>query len=96
MFASWDAEEFGVIGSTEWVEDHAKELIENAVAYINVDTAVTGNVTLRALGSPLLKSVVYDVAKEVTYNNGSGEEKVFDIWKSAYVKNITKRFSYPR
>ncbi len=41
VFCSWDAEEEGLIGSTEWVEQHAKEL-EHAVAYFNVDVAVSG------------------------------------------------------
>jgi len=43
LVCSWDAEEEGLIGSTEWVEDHAKAL-EHAVAYFNVDVAVAGTV----------------------------------------------------
>ena len=39
---SWDAEEYGLIGSTEWAEEHATELSEKAVAYLNVDVAVAG------------------------------------------------------
>ncbi|KAL1917178.1 uncharacterized protein VTP21DRAFT_4834 [Calcarisporiella thermophila] len=42
VFASWDAEEYGIIGSTEWVEDHQDFLRKNAIAYINMDVAVTG------------------------------------------------------
>ena len=41
VFCSWDAEEEGLIGSTEWVEQHAKPL-EHAVAYFNTDVAVSG------------------------------------------------------
>jgi len=37
LFAVWDAEEWGLIGSTEWVEEHARELRDGAVAYINLD-----------------------------------------------------------
>uniref|UniRef100_A0A9J8A653 Glutamate carboxypeptidase 2 n=1 Tax=Cyprinus carpio carpio TaxID=630221 RepID=A0A9J8A653_CYPCA len=40
IFASWDAEEFGLLGSTEWAEDHARVLQERAVAYINADSAI--------------------------------------------------------
>ncbi len=41
LFASWDAEEEGLIGSTEWTEDHASELA-HAVAYFNMDVGVSG------------------------------------------------------
>ncbi|XP_067842435.1 N-acetylated-alpha-linked acidic dipeptidase 2 [Heptranchias perlo] len=43
VFASWDAEEFGLLGSTEWAEDNAKLLQERGVAYINADSAIEGN-----------------------------------------------------
>jgi N-acetylated-alpha-linked acidic dipeptidase len=42
IFASWDAEEYGLIGSTEWAEELAPELKEKAVAYLNLDVAVSG------------------------------------------------------
>ncbi|XDV32886.1 hypothetical protein PO909_003560, partial [Leuciscus waleckii] len=42
IFASWDAEEFGLLGSTEWAEDKARVLQERAVAYINADSAIEG------------------------------------------------------
>jgi N-acetylated-alpha-linked acidic dipeptidase len=42
ILCSWDAEEQGLIGSTEWAEDNASELKEKAVAYLNVDVAVSG------------------------------------------------------
>lgn len=42
MFCSWGAEEYGLIGSYEWVEQHAKVLSQRAVAYLNVDIAVEG------------------------------------------------------
>jgi len=42
VFCSWDAEEYGLIGSTEWVEEFAGELKEKAVAYLNLDAAVSG------------------------------------------------------
>ena len=41
FFCSWDAEEEGLIGSTEWAEEHAKQLA-HAVAYINTDASVSG------------------------------------------------------
>uniref|UniRef100_A0A3P8WVW2 Aminopeptidase NAALADL1 n=1 Tax=Cynoglossus semilaevis TaxID=244447 RepID=A0A3P8WVW2_CYNSE len=54
IFASWDAEEFGLLGSTEWAEDNAKVLQERAVAYINADSAIEGMYTLRVDCTPSL------------------------------------------
>jgi N-acetylated-alpha-linked acidic dipeptidase len=42
IFATWDAEEWGLVGSTEWVEHHRATLLKNAVAYVNMDVAATG------------------------------------------------------
>ena len=42
ILCSWDGEEYGLIGSTEWAEEYAGELKEKAVAYLNVDSAVSG------------------------------------------------------
>jgi N-acetylated-alpha-linked acidic dipeptidase len=42
ILCSWDAEEYGLIGSTEWAEEFAEELKEKAVAYLNLDVAVSG------------------------------------------------------
>jgi N-acetylated-alpha-linked acidic dipeptidase len=42
IFCSWDAEEYGLVGSTEWAEELATELKEKAVAYLNLDAAVSG------------------------------------------------------
>jgi N-acetylated-alpha-linked acidic dipeptidase len=42
ILCSWDAEEYGLIGSTEWAEELAPELKEKAVAYLNLDAAVSG------------------------------------------------------
>lgn len=42
VLCSWDGEEYGLLGSTEWAEDNAVELKEKAVAYLNMDAAVSG------------------------------------------------------
>ena len=42
ILCSWDGEEYGLIGSTEWAEENADELQQKAVAYLNVDVAVNG------------------------------------------------------
>src|SRR5215510_10569866 len=63
IFGSWDAEEEGLIGSTEWGEEHERDLA-NAVAYFNLDVAVTGpNFNASAVPSPK-GGTVYDAWKE--------------------------------
>ena len=64
VYAGWDAEEPGLIGSTEWVEDHKKELQQKLVAYINTDG--NGRGFLGAGGSHSLQAMVGEVAGAVT------------------------------
>ena len=63
VYAGWDAEEPGLLGSTEWVEDHADELREKAVIYINTDS--NGRGFLGAGGSHTLERLVNEVAASV-------------------------------
>jgi N-acetylated-alpha-linked acidic dipeptidase len=64
VYCSWDAEEPALVGSTEWVEDHASLLQQNAVVYINSDE--NGRGFLNAGGSHALEKLVDEVAKGVT------------------------------
>ncbi|KAA0186039.1 hypothetical protein HAZT_HAZT010103 [Hyalella azteca] len=66
VFCSWDAEEFGLIGSTEWTQQFSKQLSDRAVAYLNIDQAFNGNYTFRAQASPLLRDIIYNATKEVS------------------------------
>ena len=63
VFCSWDAEEEGLIGSTEWVEQHSKTL-ERAVAYFNVDVAVSGP-DFSAAAVPSLKQFLRELTRSV-------------------------------
>lgn len=63
LFASWDGEEWGLLGSTEWAETHKEELTANGVVYINSDS--TGKGWLRMSGSHTLQEFVNDVARDV-------------------------------
>jgi N-acetylated-alpha-linked acidic dipeptidase len=63
VYCAWDAEEPGLIGSTEWVEDHMEELQQKAVAYINTDG--NGRGFLGAGGSHSLQTMVSEVAGAV-------------------------------
>ncbi|WP_426688162.1 transferrin receptor-like dimerization domain-containing protein [Rhodanobacter ginsengiterrae] len=64
VYASWDGEEPGLLGSTEWAETHAAELQQKAVLYINSDT--NGRGFLGAGGSHSLQHMVNQVAAGVT------------------------------
>ncbi|KAJ0159389.1 putative glutamate carboxypeptidase [Colletotrichum tanaceti] len=63
-FMSWDAEEYNMVGSTEFVERNEEQLRRNAFAYINLDSAVAGT-EFRAAGSPVFKQSVYRVIDRV-------------------------------
>nr|XP_011719059.1 N-acetylated-alpha-linked acidic dipeptidase-like protein isoform X3 [Macaca nemestrina] len=79
MFASWGAEEFGLIGSTEFTEEFFNKLQERTVAYINVDIAVFANATLRVQGTPPVQSVVFSATKEIR-SPGPGDLSIYDNW----------------
>src|SRR5690606_4766897 len=66
LIGHWDAEEQGVIGSTEWVEQLKKQLGAKAVAYMNFDMGVAGT-NFGAAASPTLKEVIVNASKEVQY-----------------------------
>ena len=78
VIGSWDAEEEGLIGSTEWGEDHAQEL-GNAAAYFNMDVAVSGR-KFGASGVPSLKEFIREITKVVPSPEGGN---VYDAWKKA-------------
>lgn len=77
MFISFSAEEFGKLGSTEFVEEFYKKLALNGVAYLNLDIAVYGNYSYQGKSSPLLFDTLYHVTKSIQYDS---ERSVFDRW----------------
>ena len=77
IFASWDAEEYGLIGSTEYAEQYAKQL-QGAIAYLNMDVGVSGP-NFGASGVPSLKGFLRDVARAVPSPKGGS---VYDVWKA--------------
>jgi N-acetylated-alpha-linked acidic dipeptidase len=76
VFASWDAEEEGLIGSTEWVEQNAQAL-EHAVAYFNTDVAVAG-ADFSASAVPLLKQFLRELTRSVPSPLGG---TVYQQWR---------------
>ncbi|MGH9632541.1 MAG: M28 family peptidase, partial [Bryobacteraceae bacterium] len=69
-FALWDAEEFGLIGSTEWAEKHKKDLTRNAIAYFNSDS--NGKGTLSVGGTPVLQVFLSQVLRDIPDPGGNG------------------------
>src|SRR5690349_6345885 len=63
ILCAWDGEEPALLGSTEWVETHAEELQQKAVAYLNSDS--TGKGTLGVGGSHSLEHFVNEVARDI-------------------------------
>ncbi|GAN03524.1 aminopeptidase [Mucor ambiguus] len=79
VLASWDAEEYGLVGSTEWVEDNAEWLDKEAAVYVNVDTAVSGS-HFGVQASPSLNRILYEVTSEI-HDPRTGKS-VFDAWSA--------------
>lgn len=80
MFCSWGAEEFGLVGSVEWVEQNSKLLSDRAIAYLNTDVAVGGNYVLVIQTCPLLVDFIYSWAKKVRDPNAHGSKtSLYDI-----------------
>jgi N-acetylated-alpha-linked acidic dipeptidase len=80
VFATWDAEEWGLIGSTEYVEDDSLRLSRDAVAYFNQDVAAQGP-RFGGGGSPSLRATLRDAARVVADPNGKGS--VYSEWRRA-------------
>jgi N-acetylated-alpha-linked acidic dipeptidase len=77
LIGHWDAEEQGVIGSTEWVEHLKTELGAKAISYMNFDAGVSGR-NFGASAAPTLKKLIIDASKEVMYPDSA--KTVFEIW----------------
>ncbi|KAM9019537.1 putative N-acetylated-alpha-linked acidic dipeptidase isoform 1-T1 [Ara ararauna] len=90
IFASWDAEEFGLFGSTEWAEENAKLLQARGVAYINADSSIEGNYTLRVDCTPLMYRLVYSLTKEIPSPDEGFEGK--SLYESWYRKNPSREY----
>jgi N-acetylated-alpha-linked acidic dipeptidase len=81
IYCSWDAEEPMLLGSTEWVEQHDKELAQHAVAYINSDG--NGRGYLDVQGSHSLENLVNDVARDI-----QDPETKLPVWRRLRLKQI--------
>ena len=77
----WDGEEEGLLGSTEWAEDHADELRRNAAVYINSDT--NGRGYLNVEGSHTLEKFINGVARDV-----EDPETKLPVWKRMQLRRM--------
>ena len=83
VYASWDAEEYGLVGSTEWADEHAKEISEKAVVMLNVDSAVSGP-ELDLDGVPSMRDFVLEAAGGITdYRSGKSLREVWTAKQKA-------------
>jgi N-acetylated-alpha-linked acidic dipeptidase len=78
VFAFWDAEEFGLIGSTEYAEAMQAELREKAIVYINTDLSMRGH--FDGGGTPSLRDFLVQVTRDVPHFDGGGS--VYDRWRA--------------
>src|ERR1035441_7148609 len=88
IYCFWDGEEPALLGSTEWVETHAAELKEHAVAYFNSDG--NGRGYFRAEGSHSLENFVNDVAKDI-----DDPETKMSVWKRVRLVDLSRATAAP-
>ncbi len=93
IFASWDGEEYAMLGSTEWGEDNAKDLKTKCVAYLNLDVGVSGT-HFGVSSSPLMNTLAKSIAKKIPHPvNGS----IYDHWEEesgAIIKTLGSGTDY--
>ena len=112
VFCSWDAEEYGLLGSTEWVsslnkwsrklnfpnlkvEENQKSLQTQAIAYLNVDSALSGNYTFQASATPILYETVWSATSVVTNPNSDEQKKGLQTIYDSYKVHRPSNFSGP-
>ncbi len=77
IYCAWDGEEPGLLGSTEWAEEHARELEEHAAVYVNTDSNSRGYLGIE--GSHTLQKFVNGVARDI-----QDPEKNISVWQRAW------------
>jgi N-acetylated-alpha-linked acidic dipeptidase len=83
VYCLWDGEEEGMLGSIEWVEEHAEELGRKAVAYLNTDSCARGYLSMS--GSHTLEKFINGVARDIT-----DPEKNIPVWKRLQLATIAR------
>lgn len=94
VFASWDGEEYGLVGSTEWCEEYLPWLSASTIAYLNVDTGA-GGPHFGAKASPILNDLIYNVTSLVPSPNTTVPgQSVLDTWTDRKIGTIGSGSDY--
>jgi N-acetylated-alpha-linked acidic dipeptidase len=83
IYCAWDGEEPGLLGSTEWVEQHTDELRQHAVVYINSDSSSRGYLSVS--GSHTLEKLVNQLERDIP-----DPEKKMSVWKRAQMRRLAR------
>ncbi|EFQ88315.1 hypothetical protein PTT_15837 [Pyrenophora teres f. teres 0-1] len=79
VLCSWDAEEYGLVGSTEWVEEYTPWLKGSVVSYLNIDVGIAGTVPDFS-ATPDLHALITSTARKVVWPLGQNRT-IYDIWE---------------
>nr|CAB3474391.1 unnamed protein product [Digitaria exilis] len=93
IFFSWDAEEYGLTGSTEWVEENLEMLSLRAVAYLNIDVSVVGPLFYSS-ATPQLDDLLQETIKLVRYevqDPDNSSQTVYDSWINSKISPMIGR-----
>ncbi|RLM92591.1 putative glutamate carboxypeptidase 2 [Panicum miliaceum] len=89
ILCNWDAEEYALIGSTEWVEENRAMITSRTVAYLNVDSAVYGR-GFYASATPQLDELLKEASKQVQ-NPDNRTESLYDLWMASNTSPLIGR-----
>ncbi|GMF34641.1 unnamed protein product [Phytophthora lilii] len=89
VLGSWDGEEPGLLGSTEYAEDNAETLTKQAVAYLNVDSTI--GPLVYAASSPSIAAFLFNTAKAISANKFFGNETELTLYEQWKTQTQTKR-----
>ncbi|MCG6988027.1 MAG: M20/M25/M40 family metallo-hydrolase [Gemmatimonadetes bacterium] len=95
VFATWDAEEWGLVGSVEYVEDDSLRLEKGGVAYLNQDMIASGP-TFGGGGSPSLRAVLRSAAEEVPAPDTPDTPNEGSLWDAWMAQSHTPEGQKPR
>ncbi|KAL1796512.1 hypothetical protein ACET3X_005052 [Alternaria dauci] len=94
VLCSWDAEEYGLVGSTEWVEGYLPWLTSSAVSYLNIDVGVAGTIPDFS-ATPDLHALTTSTARKVVWPHGRNRT-LYDVWeeKSGEIETLGAQSDY--
>eukprot|EP01124_Arcella_intermedia_P004809 TRINITY_DN12767_c0_g1_i2.p1 TRINITY_DN12767_c0_g1~~TRINITY_DN12767_c0_g1_i2.p1 ORF type:complete len:382 (-),score=78.86 TRINITY_DN12767_c0_g1_i2:19-1164(-) len=96
-FCSWDAEEYGLMGSFEFTEKWHQYLKSSAIAYLNLDTAVTGGDILALGGSPAFQNMLLEITESITFPRSvtnSTQISLQSLWKTKQLSMLGSGSDY--